>query len=199
MELSADHRFSSSDFPSLSGAPQPPQPSTNQAVWGSSNARGGTTTAPVQRPPAQSQQSNPPPPGPSPTHQPQTAESENIRPSPFAPISSAIDDFRYDDHGGTNREPRRPGGQGSTDDFPPLGGLGRADLRPGAAQTSQLAGLGTGTTYMPTQTRNGPFHADGHADVLQPLSAGGRVVSPSDMPTGSQFASIAFFCKTLTM
>ncbi|KAL9081859.1 MAG: hypothetical protein Q9159_006961 [Coniocarpon cinnabarinum] len=175
-----------SDFPSLSGAPQSQQAIASQNVWGGSNIRNANTNPPVQRPTGQTSQNNAQAPGP-PQSQQLGAESENARPMPFDGLNSSLDSHRYDEYGGANRDISRGGQQGTTDEFPPLGGLGRPDIRQGGSQGSHLQGLGAASAYMSGQaTRATGFGGDVQTDGLAPNGVVGHVVSPSDGPHPSR-------------
>ena len=176
-----------SDFPSLSGGQQQTSSNSNPAVWGSSNARNTLPNAPVQRPPGAGQQANTQASGPS-FGQPQhSVDTENARSSLFPSSHTGADDLRFDDQSAGSRDPRRLGQQGATDEFPPLGGLGRNDIRQSNGQPSQLAGLGSGAAYSSGQlpNRNGAFSNEAMLDGLAPPSATSRMMSPSDMPSNS--------------
>ena len=166
-----------SDFPSLSGAPRAEQANAAQNVW--ERSRTTNTNPPVQRPPGQGAQN---------TQQSRTqlgGEAENVGPSPFGQMDSTIGDYRFDDQGATARNPRRGGQQGGGDEFPPLGDFGGRTGQ-GGGQASHLQGLGGGSGFLGQPQRNGGFGGDAHADSLAPNNASGRVVSPSDAPSGGE-------------
>ena len=178
-EQLANSLLNCSDFPSLSGgAGQTQQSNLSQAVWGGSSLRGAGSNAPIHRPP----RGNPQTPG-QPSVQ-SLAESENTRPS-FNRLNPGLDELRFADRGEPIPEPRRTG---QADDFPPLGGLGRADPRQSGGQASQLAGLGTGSAYIPGQaSRNGGFPPDSQTDgIIGSMGTGGRMTSPLDGPSGGE-------------
>ena len=185
-----------SEFPSLSGAPQSQQQNTSsQGIWNPSLRGPPNPNAPIGRPNQPSQnngsssstqpqpQSQPPLP-----HQGQTQHHSYQQQGPEHPpdpgssslqsSNNNIGDPSFDHNPTTAR-----GSEASPDDFPPLGGLGNADvngrrLRPG--QGNQFGGLGGPGPYLSSHSRGGALgQTDVHTEGLSQSGLGNRIMSPS--------------------
>lgn len=149
-----------SDFPSLSGAPQPQQPNTSaQAIWSNPNLRQQT---PIQRTPGQSVGSQ------GPTQPPQQGQHQQPHEdgTSGSHFSGNVDDYRFGGQGGVGQLSGTSQPQtGNIDEFPPLGGAGdggqdrRTSLIQNAAYSSNVNGNAFGGVG---QGRNGLL--DGQVD-----------------------------------
>lgn len=152
-----------SEFPSLSGNSIPAQ---SQAIWGSSNQR-LPQTAPVQRPQTrtsiQTTSSQPSQATQSPLQTQSFQSNEQLlerQSSVLQALGSTLDDNRFDDRNANDRS-RMTSQHGTTEDFPPLGGLGDiSDHQPRSAlpaQNTHFNGLGSDGTAFANRTS----HSDG--------------------------------------
>jgi CCR4-NOT transcription complex subunit 2 len=187
-----------SEFPSLSGAPQPQHQNPAQAVWANANQRASQHT-PVQRP--QHQTSNQPLSSIQPQSQPQQPQqlpqqptqqpSDDLFPS-SSQFTNGLDDYRHGGQAGVGQlsglnQPQ----PGNIDDFPPLGRNGNGEIgqdrRGGLIQNAAFggypngAGFGANLAQPPSlQNRGGLFNImNGQPENRRPSALSDRILSPS--------------------
>ena len=200
-----------SEFPSLSGAPQSQQQtSQSQAIWGHPGARSGQH-APVQRPHNQNQNQNQSQTNAShsneiPSQIAQSQQQQGVVQQPenhnslFPHLGTGLDDYRFGGHSSVDEGARTQEQHGNIDEFPPLGGLGGVDIgqgrRNGFEQGSQFNGT-AGNTFgrISTQQRSGVLgQSSAHMDGL---GSAERMMSPTAITSGgvpALFSSIGAIC-----
>lgn len=187
-----------SEFPSLSGAPQPQHQNPAQAVWANANQRASQHT-PVQRPQQQTsnQQLSSIQPQPQPQQSQQLPQQSTQQPNDdLFPSSSqfanGLDDYRHGGQAGVGQlsglnQPQ----PANIDEFPPLGRNGNGEIgqdrRGGLIQNAAFGvypngiGLGTNLTQPQSlQNRGGLFNVmNGQPDSSRPSAISDRILSPS--------------------
>ena len=121
---------SSSEFPSLSGAPQPHFQTPGQAVWANANQR-ATQQTPVQRPQQAQAGTSSIFPGQQQLHNPHEQLQQSLDDAFFGPNqpSGTQDDYRHGGQGGVGQLSGSHQPQPSSiDDFPPLGRNGHGEI-----------------------------------------------------------------------
>ncbi|KAL8771039.1 MAG: hypothetical protein Q9209_003458 [Squamulea sp. 1 TL-2023] len=177
-----------SEFPSLSGAPQTQYQNTGQAVWGSANQR-ATQHTPVQRPQQQhpiSQQSNAQqqiqPSSQQAQEQPQQSREQLY---PGSPMTGSNDDY----HRGGQGDIGQLGVSGSIDEFPPLRRDGNADdqqdRRSSMMHNAVFGGFPGSNNFSVPSTQDPARHRLPSAQSVRPVSRTStlvdRIMSPSSM------------------
>ena len=197
------HVDNCSEFPSLSGAPQPQHQNPAQAVWANANQRASQHT-PVQRP--QHQTSNQqlssiqPPPQPQQSQQlpqqPTQQPTDDLFPS-SSQFANGLDDYRHGGQAGVGQlsglnQPQ----PGNIEEFPPLGRNGNGEIgqdrRGGLIQNAAFGGypngtgFGTNLTQQPSlQNRGGLFNImNGQPENSRPSAISDRILSPSILGAG---------------
>lgn len=195
-----------SEFPSLSGAPQPQPQNPAQAVWANANQR-ASQHIPVQRP--QHQTSNQP--LSSIQSQPQPQQSQQLAQQPTqqpnddlfpssAQFTNGLDDYRQGGQAGVGQLSGLNQAQpGNIDDFPPLGRNGNGEIgqdrRGGLIQNAAFGGYSNGTGYganlpqpQSLQNRSGLFNImNGQPENSRPSAMSDRILSPSIQGAGGMF------------
>lgn len=121
---------SSSEFPSLSGAPQPHFQNPGQAVWANANQR-ATQQTPVQRPQQAQAGVSSIFPGQQQLHNPHEQLQQSLDDAFFTSTqpSGTQDDYRHGGQGGVGQLSGSHQPQpNSIDDFPPLGRNGHGEI-----------------------------------------------------------------------
>lgn len=194
--LIAENNYS--EFPSLSGAPQPQHQNPAQAVWANANQRASQHN-PVQRP--QHQTSNQPLSSIQPQSQPQQPQQLSQQPTQqpnddLFPSSSqftnGLDDYRHGGQAGVGQLSGLNQPQPSNiDEFPPLGRNGNGEIgqdrRGGVIQNAAFGGYPNGTGFganltqpHPLQNRGGLFNVmNGQPENSRPSALSDRILSPS--------------------
>lgn len=187
----------SSEFPSLSGAPQPQFSSPSQAIWANANHRAIQHT-PVQRPQqntGNSQAISQPP------QQQQSQQSQDASQQASDDLFSAasrfvggIDDYRLGGQGGVGQMSGANQPQtGNIEEFPPLGRNGNDDIgldqRGGLMQNAAFGGFSNANTFTlnpnPVQNRQGlPNASSSQTDVSRSSALVDRTFSPSNLGFG---------------
>ena len=183
-----------SEFPSLSGAPQPQFSNPSQAIWANANQR-AVQHAPVQRPqqqhPANPQASN------QPSQQQQSQQNQDVSHqnndelfSPTARFNSAIDDYRHGGQGGVGQlsgsnQPQT----GNIEEFPPLGRNSNDDSghdqRGNLIQNAAFGGFSSTNSFNmpsnPIQTRLGLTNpSNNQIDSSRSSALVDRTLSPTN-------------------
>ena len=196
-ELDVDDR---SEFPSLSGAPQPHYQNPGQAVWANANQR-ATQHTPVQRP----QQTQPTAPGSIQTQQ-QSSQGQD-------PVQQSLDDAFFQPQFNTSLDDYRHGGQAgigqlsnsnqpqttNIDDFPPLGRNGIGEIgqdRRGNLMQNAASGGFPNTSVFSQPTSSLSNH---QTDNFSSNNISSRIMSPTASGSGGkQESSSAYELKQLT-
>lgn len=182
-----------SEFPSLSGAPQPQFSNPSQAIWANANQR-AIQHAPVQRP---QQHSVNPQPSNQPSQQQQSQQNQDVSHqnseelfSPTSRFNSAIDDYRHGGQGGVGQlsgsnQPQT----GNIEEFPPLGRNSNDDAghdqRGSLIQNAAFGGFSSTNSFtMPSnsvQSRHGlPNPSSNETDTSRSSTLVDRTLSPTN-------------------
>ncbi|MCJ1368098.1 hypothetical protein MMC16_007237 [Acarospora aff. strigata] len=198
-----------SEFPSLSGAPQPQHQNPAQAVWANANQRASQHT-PVQRPQQQqhanqqlsSVQPQPQLQQPQQLSQPQSQHSnDDLFPS-SAQFTNGLDDYRHGGQSGVGQlsgliQPQT----GNIEEFPPLSRNGNGEIgqdrRGGLIQNAAFGGYANGTGFgtnlsqpQSLQNRFGRFNVmNGQQENSRFSGITDRILSPSLHGSGGVSAS----------
>lgn len=181
-----------SEFPSLSGAPQPQYSNPSQAIWANATQRTIQHT-PVQRP---QQQHSVNPQVSTQTSQAQQNQQTQDGPhqnndelfSPTSRFASGMDDYRHGGQGGVGQlsGPGQPQ-TGNIEEFPPLGRNGNDDTnhdqRGSLMQNAAFGGFSSTNTFgVPNtvQTRHGlPNAPSSQSDTSRSSTLVNRSLSPT--------------------
>ena len=188
LRFESDRRLSS-DFPSLSGAPQTQYQNPGQAVWGNANQRIIQHT-PVQRP----QQQPPAPPQNSTQQQPQHSSQTHDQPQQprddiytGSQFTGGNDDYHRGGQGGVGQlgasaQPR----PNSIEEFPPLGRNGtdenQHDRRGSLMQNAAFGGFSSPNAF--TLPPNQSQVRQNQADSSRSSTLVDRITSPSSFSFG---------------
>jgi CCR4-NOT transcription complex subunit 2 len=186
-----------SEFPSLSGAPQPQFSNPSQAIWANASQRAVQHT-PVQRP-QQQNSINPQAVTQLPLQQNQQAQETPQSTgddlfSPTSRFSSGIDEYRHGGQGGMGQLSGSAQPQtGNIDEFPPLSRNGNDDAghdpRGSLMQNAAFGGFSNANSFVSppnqVQTRHGITNTpSSHTDTGRSAALAERNFSPNDLGFG---------------
>lgn len=188
-----------SEFPSLSGAPQPQHQNPAQAVWANANQRAAQHT-PVQRPQQSSgNQQHPPLQPPSQPQQPQQQPQQQHDDlfAGFPPVANGLDEFRLGGQSGVGQISSMSQPQTTNiDEFPPLGrnanGEIGQDRRGGLLHNAAFGGYSNGSGFGANigqhslQNRGGLFNIMNGQQDSRSSAVVDRIVSPSNQSSGGE-------------
>ena len=195
-----------SEFPSLSGAPQPQYQNPGQAVWANANQRAVQRT-PVQRPQQQQQASSQPlaqqqaPTQQPPDHSQQPSEEWFTTASQF---TAGLDDYRHGGQGGVGQLSGSTQPQpGNIEEFPPLSRNGNGenghDRRGSLMQNAAFGGYPSESVFAPqpnpVQNRHSLSNTTiSQLDNVRSTNLIDRIVSPTTLGSGGMWMLSKAMC-----